>query len=828
MQTPPVLESRQVELRDRCVDVIAPVGWTDAQTEAWMEALGEEADLGAAIGRLASEIAGKARSQARSGSGSAAATRGSVLRTADKGFGDRLAALMLNAAVAIGRPSPPAPEVIDASEPGLEARLEALAASLRGESLGRAAGEAAGAALQDVLDAVSRCEGDPAACTSPFDNPGLAGAIERALDAGAPEALVSEALELAREGRTAWTQHLPEPAAETLRIVLSTRVVPTGLGKRLTAASGLADTPATAAALASAPAGVRGAVSLCAFGLGEDFDAGGFSSAVADLALALAASGRPGLISLAGLGDWLLAQGLAYGSEAGRKATKSLFKRARRALPEGLDVGLALFHDPELALRLGGADPSGAPSPGGVLPIETADGVVMRTLSGPALRALHVLGLDPAAARLHALGARDLSGLPGVDRAALESRGFTDHEIAAVESALPFATRLADALSPGVIDPGFLTDVLGLSEEELADPGLDLPARMGFTVEQVAQADAAITGAGSLSGLPGLTPAQAEVLSLGDEVGLDARLAMASALVPHLAAPPVVPVEAETGAGLEALLATLAEAPGVVLQPRLRRRSLVLPARQASRTAEVEPPPRERVIEERIVERLVEVERPPTRRKLPDRRKGYIQKASVGGHKVYLHTGEYDDGELGEIFIDMHKEGAAFRSLMNNFAVSVSLGLQYGVPLEEFVDAFVFTRFEPAGQVTGNDTVRSATSILDYIFRELGISYLGRNDLANADGELNADGLGRGAADGQPLGEPEPQPVSRFISKGFSRGATPDNLVFLPTAQGRGPGGVMRRDADVCPACGDTALVRRGSDLVCDTCGAHAESDLAG
>ena len=219
---------------------------------------------------------------------------------------------------------------------------------------------------------------------------------------------------------------------------------------------------------------------------------------------------------------------------------------------------------------------------------------------------------------------------------------------------------------------------------------------------------------------------------------------------------------------------------------------------------------------------------PPTRRKLPDRRKGYIQKASVGGHKVYLHTGEYDDGELGEIFIDMHKEGAAFRSLMNNFAVSISIGLQYGVPLDDFVDAFVFTRFEPAGQVTGNDSVRSATSILDYIFRELGISYLGRDDLANADGELNADGLGRGSADGQPLEAPEPQPVSRFISRGFSRGAAPDNLVFLPTPQERGTQGGLRRDADVCPACGDTALVRKGADLICETCGVRAEGDLAG
>ena len=132
-------------------------------------------------------------------------------------------------------------------------------------------------------------------------------------------------------------------------------------------------------------------------------------------------------------------------------------------------------------------------------------------------------------------------------------------------------------------------------------------------------------------------------------------------------------------------------------------------------------------------------------RRLPHRRKSYTQKAIVGGHKVYLHTGEYEDGRLGEIFIDMHKEGAAFRSLMNNFAIAISVGLQYGVPLEEFVEAFTFTRFEPAGPVIGNDSIKSATSVLDYIFRELGVSYLGRTDLAHVVPAGDED-LGRAAA----------------------------------------------------------------------------------
>ena len=143
---------------------------------------------------------------------------------------------------------------------------------------------------------------------------------------------------------------------------------------------------------------------------------------------------------------------------------------------------------------------------------------------------------------------------------------------------------------------------------------------------------------------------------------------------------------------------------------------------------------------EKTIERLRERER------LPHRRKGYTQKAIVGGHKVYLRTGEYEDGRAGEIFIDMHKEGAAFRSLMNNFAIAISIGLQYGVPLEEFVDAFTFTRFEPAGLVIGNDSIKNATSVLDYIFRELAVSYLGRHDLAHVAPAYDDD-LGRGVGE---------------------------------------------------------------------------------
>ena len=178
------------------------------------------------------------------------------------------------------------------------------------------------------------------------------------------------------------------------------------------------------------------------------------------------------------------------------------------------------------------------------------------------------------------------------------------------------------------------------------------------------------------------------------------------------------------------------------------------------------------MVSERIVEKIVERvvrERITERERLPDRRKSYTQKAVVGGHKVYLHTGEYEDGRLGEIFIDMHKEGAAFRSLMNNFAIAISIGLQYGVPLEEFVEAFTFTRFEPAGLVQGNDTIKNATSVLDYIFRELAVSYLGRNDLAHVPPARDED-LGNGGDAPAPARAPADEKIARAISSGYVRG----------------------------------------------------------
>ncbi|MBT4464093.1 MAG: vitamin B12-dependent ribonucleotide reductase, partial [Rhodospirillaceae bacterium] len=275
---------------------------------------------------------------------------------------------------------------------------------------------------------------------------------------------------------------------------------------------------------------------------------------------------------------------------------------------------------------------------------------------------------------------------------------------------------------------------------------------------------------------------------------------------------------------------------------------------------------RAEIVAERIVERFI-----TERGRLPHRRKGYTQKAVVGGHKVYLRTGEYEDGRLGEIFIDMHKEGAAFRSLMNNFAIAISIGLQYGVPLEEFVEAFTFTRFDPSGIVEGNDTIKMATSILDYLFRELAVSYLGRNDLAHVEpDDLAPDSIGRGIGEGELPSEADSEAmeaVERIASKGYVRskflvikgakGYGEERMAGTGTdgpvssAGGNGGGQTLTTaevtetvsietsviesadghlnqvreakmkgyEGDACGECGNFTLVRNGTCLKCLTCG---------
>ncbi len=520
--------------------------------------------------------------------------------------------------------------------------------------------------------------------------------------------------------------------------------------------------------------------------------------------------------------------------------------------------------------------------------------------------ALTRLGYRPEAIEeieRYAVGRATLKGAPGVNHDLLRAKGFTNGALERVEAALADAFDIRFAFTRWVLGEEFCRNGLGLTTQQLADPALDVLAAIGFARDAIEAANLYCCGSMTLEGAPGLLPAHLDVFDCATPcgrigrraLGLDGHLLMMAAVQPFISGAISKTINLPRTAGVGDCSSAYERAWRLGLKAVALYRDgskLSQPLAGAfwdaldqeeddAETAEdvlsEATPMAARALAQRAARFALSPDDAPQpaesdgrvrRRRLPDRRKGYIQKSTVGGHKIYLHTGEFDDGELGEIFLDMHKEGAAFRSLMNNFAIAISIGLQYGVPLEEFVDAYVFTRFDPAGPVTGNDRIRHATSILDYIFRELAVSYLGRDDLAHVDpANARSDGLGGGVrADGlQPVEDVEAakeaaQEAARYISKGYSRGRGPENLIMLAEAAAKlkqrragegaedGPqalafdteldgepstsGGASRADAeaavsrlkgytgDACPECGSFTLTRSGACLRCDTCGA--------
>jgi ribonucleoside-diphosphate reductase alpha chain len=906
------LDLRQIERSDRLSEVIAPKDWTQARIEAWLDWADRLPALTAAVDASLDPIeswaaqavggAFAAYADALAGKGlelGVFAGRGDAQRFRDALFASLVSGRAAPAALPV-HPAGGEAEIVDLSGFEFAAAVDRHLETARRDAMIADAAAAHGERLQAVMDAINRCEGDRAACADPARNIALARAARRAREAGVSDRLIRRAISLARSGGADWSAaEFTSPPASPLLLTGRRDSVEAAAPPAVRAAHAAWETgrvmlafgPEDAEAAARAETASRAAIDLTEFDDGEAFDIEGFAAEVRlwTLALELETSARatadrtarPLGLTLAGLGEILVARGLAFDTPEARALAARLFaltaaaglsasaeaafalgpypgfdqdrdarlaalsaraklcdrtdpigaaaadllgatlKSARRTGLRNAEV-TALFADEDLSLRLGGLRLGASPWNGPVTTIELADGELARLMSPAALLGLAQLGEDADAAMVQLIGARDLSQSPGVNAKSLQERGFTDHEIGAVQASLFAASDLRAAFAPAVIGEGFVRDVLGATAEDLEDPNLDVLALAGFGGEEIAEATGYVLGLGVEQAT--LSPAARGLLANCDMIGQSARLAMSAACETFTCAPDLTPLRlkaSEEPAVAVRLQAAAARAGArdvrLVRDNEPANLMLDLPALAEETPRRPAPPP---PVAERIVEKIVERDR--TRRRLPDRRKGYIQKAAVGGHKVYLHTGEYEDGELGEVFIDMHKEGAAFRSLMNNFAIAVSIGLQYGVPLDEFVDAFVFTRFEPAGRVTGNDTIRSATSILDYIFRELGVSYLDRQDLANADpDEFNADGLGQGKGDTQAA---EPLPASKFISKGFSRGAAPDNLVFLPTgARSRPAEASAGGEHDVCPACGDLALTRQGARLVCETCGAAPE-----
>jgi ribonucleoside-diphosphate reductase alpha chain len=403
----------------------------------------------------------------------------------------------------------------------------------------------------------------------------------------------------------------------------------------------------------------------------------------------------------------------------------------------------------------------------------------------------------------YVVGHATFRGAPGINHQTLKAKGFTDVALDAVEKAVATAFDIRFIFNKYTLGEGFCRDALGFTEAELNEPTFDMLTSLGFTKAEYELANTFACGAMTLEGAPFLKDEHLPVFDCANPCGkigkrylsveshirimAAAQSFISGAISKTINMPNRSTVEAckdaymlswRLGVKANALYRDGSKLSQPLASSVLGDDDIVEDIIEATPAARA-PMVAERIVE-RIIERVVEKVAENERERLPERRKGYTQKAIVGGHKVYIRTGEYESGKLGEIFIDMHKEGAAFRSLMNNFAIAISIGLQYGVPLEEYVEAFTFTRFEPNGIVEGNDAIKMATSILDYIFRELAVSYLGRNDLAHVKpSDLDFDAMGSGETEPTPR---EAQKTDRgldAVKKIASTGYVRSNLVLF-------------------------------------------------
>ncbi|HEX9790143.1 MAG TPA: vitamin B12-dependent ribonucleotide reductase [Kiloniellales bacterium] len=520
-----------------------------------------------------------------------------------------------------------------------------------------------------------------------------------------------------------------------------------------------------------------------------------------------------------------------------------------------------------------------------------AGGGYFKIINRTVPEALRTLGYDETEIEeiiSYAVGHGTLQDAPGVNHARLIEKGFTKASLDAVEAVLASAFDIRYAFNKWTLGRDVCVDVLGFNEAKLNDVSFDMLAALGFGKADIDAANIHCCGAMTLEGAPGLRPEHLPVFDCATPCGRTGRryLSVESHIRMMAAAQPFVSgaISKTVNMPNHATVQECQDAYLLSWRLGLKANALyrdgsklsqplsgsLLDGVEADDEDELEGlaampnAQRATLVAERVIERVIE--RTNDRRRLPLRRKGYTQKSIVGGHKVYLRTGEYEDGTLGEIFIDMHKEGAAFRSLMNNFAIAISIGMQYGVPLEEYVEAFTFTRFEPSGMVEGNDAIKMATSIIDYIFRELAISYLGRSDLAHAEpSDMLPDSMGRGNKEGalpDVRAEAMAETMRLYASTGYMRnqllvlngGAGRQASMAVATetssvqtahelAGNRGTAGAVAveatvtkrsslrlervRDArlkgyegDSCGECGNFTLVRNGTCMKCATCGA--------
>ena len=480
--------------------------------------------------------------------------------------------------------------------------------------------------------------------------------------------------------------------------------------------------------------------------------------------------------------------------------------------------------------------------------------------------ALQTLGYGEAQIQeivTYCTGRRTLKGSPFINHESLQAKGFDGAALDCLEAGLWQAFEIQFAFNKYTLGEEFCKEKLGLTDEQLNDPAFNMLKVLGFTQEQIMAANDYCCGTMTVEGAPHLKPEHLPVFDCANRCGrigkryiaVDAHIRMMAAAQPFISGAISKTINMPADATVQEVKDSY------LLAWRLMNKAVALyrDGSKLSQPLNSSTEASEAVVEtsdvlkmaEKITERVM-VRYIGRRRRMPERRAGYTQKAIVGGHKIYLRTGEYVDGSLGEIFLDMHKEGAAFRSLMNCFAIAISLGLQHGVPLEEYVEAFVFTRFEPNGPVKLNERIKMSTSIIDYIFRELAITYLDRGDLAQVKEEdLRMDSMEKDQQDPECTDAEEADPASlaglsintdRFPkrdgkgngnghSSGLSGGhasvarmeMTRETVTLTATATAvqtqRQTARLQGYEGDPCQQCKEFKLVRNGTCLKCMGCG---------
>ena len=441
------------------------------------------------------------------------------------------------------------------------------------------------------------------------------------------------------------------------------------------------------------------------------------------------------------------------------------------------------------------------------------------------------------------IGHGTLKKCPHINPESLAAKGMSTVIIEKIEESLSSAFDLNFVFSRFLVGDEFLLGTLKLSPEKCNDFNLNILQEMGFTSVQIAEANNYICGTMAIEGAPHLQDKHLPIFDCASKcgrhgvrfIGVEGHIRMMAAVQPFISGA----ISKTINMPQEATVDDIAKSYRLSWELMTKANAIYRDGSKLSQPlnsavfaeldldALAEQPMAQKVeqVAQKIVEKIIYKEI-SKRKLLPNRRSGYTQKAKIGGHKIYLRTGDYQDGTLGEIFIDMHKEGAAYRSLMNCFSIAISLGLQYGVPLEEFVDAFTFTKFEPNGIVIGHDNIKMATSVIDYIFRDLAMKYLGRYDLVHVRPiDLNADAVHGETRNEEPLlalmeNETVHHPDGQVSVNPYQVYGMEANAQMVQEQKNRQMAKIKGYEGDPCPECNSFTLVRNGSCLKCDSCGA--------